>query len=100
MDSRRPSRRRRSARSTTSRSSPVTDDAVYAGVGVGYSRAMRKLLFVALIGGALVWFLDPESGPQRRETALKWLADQGVVPPRTPASEQGTDVPSALATVS
>jgi hypothetical protein len=61
---------------------------------------MKKLLFAALAGGTLVWFLDPESGPQRREAVLNWLADQGIVPPRAPSAERETDVPSALATVS
>jgi hypothetical protein len=61
---------------------------------------MRKLLFAALVGGTLVWFLDPESGPQRRETVLNWLADQGIIPPRAPSAEGETEVPSALATVS
>jgi hypothetical protein len=61
---------------------------------------MKKLLFAALIGGTLVWFLDPESGPRRRETVLNRLADQGFISPRAPSTERETDVPSALATVS
>jgi hypothetical protein len=61
---------------------------------------MKKLLFAALLGGALVWFLEPESGPQRREAVLNRLADQGIIPPRASSTEAGTDVESALATVS
>ncbi len=61
---------------------------------------MKKLLFAALAGGTLVWFLDPESGPERREAVLNWLADQGIIPPRPASDQPGPDVPSALATVS
>jgi hypothetical protein len=61
---------------------------------------MKKLLFAALVGGTLVWFLDPDSGPERRDAVLNWLADQGIIPPRAPSAERETDVPSALAPVS
>jgi hypothetical protein len=61
---------------------------------------MTKLVFAALVGGTLVWFFDPQSGPQRRGVVLDWLADQGVLPPRGPSAERDQDVPSALATVS
>jgi hypothetical protein len=61
---------------------------------------MKKLLFAALVGGMLVWFLDPDSGSGRRNAALNWLADHGIIPPRAPSVERETDVPSALATVS
>ena len=61
---------------------------------------MKKLLFATLAGGTLVWFLDPESGAERRKTALNWLADQGIIPPRPLSDQPGSDVPSALATVS
>jgi hypothetical protein len=31
-----------------------------------------KLLLGAVVGGALVYFLDPEHGPGRRDRALAW----------------------------
>jgi len=33
-----------------------------------------RMLFGAMIGGALVYFLDPENGPQRRERLADWWA--------------------------
>lgn len=42
-------------------------------------RRRRKLAFLALAfggGAAAVWFLDPISGPERREQALRWY--QGI----------------------
>lgn len=38
-------------------------------------RRRRKLTFLALAfggGAAAVWFLDPVSGPERREQAMRW----------------------------
>jgi hypothetical protein len=46
-------------------------------------RRRRKLTFLALAfggGAAAVWFLDPVSGPERRDQAAKWCnawADTG-----------------------
>lgn len=38
-------------------------------------RRRRKLTFLALAfggGAAAVWFLDPVSGPERRDQAVRW----------------------------
>jgi hypothetical protein len=66
---------------------------------------MRKLLFAAVVGSALAWFLDPESGSRRRESVRNWLAELGVVPPRTTGNtvetreDERKAVPHSLATV-
>jgi gas vesicle protein len=34
---------------------------------------MKRTLFAALIGGALVYFFDPEHGQKRRDQAIDWV---------------------------
>lgn len=49
-------------------------------------RRRRKLTFLALAftgGAAAVWFLDPVSGPRRREQAEKWYRAWVATPPGT-----------------
>jgi len=37
---------------------------------------MKRTLFAALIGGALVYFLDPENGQKRRDQAVDWITSK------------------------
>ncbi|WP_325270400.1 hypothetical protein [Nocardioides sp.] len=49
-------------------------------------RRRRKLTFLALAftgGAAAVWFLDPVSGPERREQAEKWYRAWAATPQGT-----------------
>jgi len=36
---------------------------------------MKRTLMAALIGGALVYFFDPENGQKRRDQAMDWFAN-------------------------
>lgn len=48
-------------------------------------RRRRKLTFLALAfggGAAAVWFLDPVSGPGRRDQAIHWYEGMSAPAPR------------------
>jgi hypothetical protein len=62
---------------------------------------MRKLLFAAVVGGVLIWFLDPDAGNQRRQAMRRWLGELGVAHPVPPAAESSPieAVPASIAVV-
>ena len=39
----------------------------------GYECAMKKLMFAALVGAAVMWFYDPANGSRRREALQRKL---------------------------
>lgn len=46
---------------------------------------MKKLLFAMLIGAALAWLFDPDSGPKRREGLRTKLDDAGLTKSSSPS---------------
>jgi hypothetical protein len=60
---------------------------------------MRKLLFAAVVGGVLIWFLDPDSGNRRRQAMRHRLGELGVTRPVPPAAESSSieAVPASIA---
>jgi hypothetical protein len=62
---------------------------------------MKKLLFAAVVGGALIWFLDPDSGSQRRQAVRHWLGELGLARPVPPVAESSSveAVPASIAVV-
>ena len=51
---------------------------------------MKKLLFAMLIGAALAWAFDPDSGSRRRESLRRKLDETGLTKASPPASSSAT----------
>ena len=53
---------------------------------MGYTAAMKKLLFAMAIGAALAWLFDPDTGSKRRDMLRRKLEERrGKTPSSTVA---------------
>ena len=51
---------------------------------------MKKLLFAMIIGAALAWAFDPDSGSRRREALRRKLDETGLTKASPPVSSSAT----------
>ncbi len=50
----------------------------------GTQARMKKLMFAALVGAALMWFFDPANGSQRRDSVQRKLNQGRTAAPTGP----------------